>query len=138
MKKVFFAKILIIVLFSLLSVTIYASNSGTYQFEFSDYDVTIIFDDNSVFNNSEREYIANYIVYNDSNSDDVSTYAWCWLTGHDLKSEAVAEIQHKVTPDAPRCLRTIYEVITCTKCDHVETNTLSSVFIDCCPEESST
>ena len=128
-------KFIFFILCICMTITASASSSDQYQFEYEDQGITILFDEDTTFSSYERQYIADLLVYDNVNAEGATTYAWCWLTGHDLVSDSVIEIQHKVTVDAPRCLRTIYEVITCSKCDHMETNSLGSVFIDCCPED---
>ena len=118
-----------------MTITSYATVSDTYQFEYKEHGITIVFEENTTFTNDERQYIANAIVLGGSDTENSTTYAWCWLTGHDLTYESVIEIQHKVSSYAPRCYKTTYRVETCSKCDHLETTKLGSIYIDCCPEE---
>ena len=128
-------KILFIILCICMVITSHATTSDTYQFEYEEQGKTIIFDDNTTFTSEERQYIADVLVYGNSDTENSTTYAWCWLTGHDLSYESVIEIQHKVSATEPRCYKTTYKVETCSKCDHMETTTLGSTFIVCCPEE---
>lgn len=127
-------KFLSLILCVCLAISAHALTQEQYQFEYNDQNITIVFDNSTIFTNDERQYIADCLAYGKPD-EGISAHSWCWLTGHDLVSDSVIEIQHKVTPDAPRCLKTTYEVITCTKCDHMETKVLSSVFIPCCPED---
>jgi len=127
-------KLIFIILCTCMVLTIHASTPEQFEFNYVDQGVTIIYEEDTAFSNEKRQYIADQLVYGDTDNG-ISTYAWCWLTGHDLVSDSVIEIQHKVSSTVPRCYKTIYEVITCTKCDHTETNKLSSVFIPCCPED---
>lgn len=118
-----------------MAISSYAATSDIYQFEYEEQGKTIIFEENTNFSNNERQYIADILVYGNTNEESSTTYAWCWLTGHDLTYESVIEIQHKVSATTPRCLKTTYKVETCSKCDHMEITTLSSTYIICCPEE---
>lgn len=118
-----------------MTISAHALNSEEFKFEYEDQNITIVFEENTVYTNDERQYIADLLVYGNDEPESTSTYAWCWLTGHDLTSESVAEIQHKVSDTEPRCRRTIYKVESCSKCDHVEITDLGSTYIPCCPED---
>ncbi len=127
-------KLIFIILCVCMTVTSYAHTSDQLAFVYEDQDVTIMFDENTVFTQDECKYIADLLVY--GNTDDgASTYAWCWLTGHDMVSDSVVELKHKVAVSVPRCMQTVYKVESCSKCDHVETTNLGSVMLDCCPED---
>lgn len=128
-------KFLFLILCVCMAVTSYAAASNVYQFEYEDQDITIIFDENTLLSDHERQFIADLMVYGDSDTDNISAYSWCWLTGHDITSDTVTTIQHKVSSSSPRCYMTVYQVDTCSKCDYVETTALSSVYISCCPED---
>ena len=118
-----------------MTITSYATVSDTYQFEYETQGITIVFENNTTFTNDERQYIADVLVYGGTNTESSTTYAWCWLTGHDYQYESVIEIQHKLSATAPRCYKTTYKVETCTKCDHMEITKLSSTWYNCCPED---
>lgn len=128
-------KIIFVILCLCMAISSYATASNAYQFEYEDSRITIIFEETSTFTPDERQTIADILVYGDSESEDSSTYAWCWLTGHDYVYNSVSAIEHKVSDLAPRCYRTTYRVETCNNCDHMEYTELSSIYIDCCPEE---
>ena len=129
-------KVLIsIILCICLSLSVTASQTAIYQFEYDDLGITIIFEDDSNFTNDERKYLADILAYDTPVSDNATTYAWCWLTGHDYQYDSVISIEHKVDDLAPRCYQTIYKVETCSKCDHLETTIINTSYIDCCPEE---
>ena len=127
-------KLLLVFLCVCMTVAAHASTLEKYEFEYEDQGVTIIFEEDTVLSNDERQNIADCIVYGNPN-EGISTYSLCWLTGHSIVTDSVIEIQHKVTADAPRCLRTVYEVETCSKCDYFKSTNLGSVFIPCCPED---
>lgn len=118
-----------------MAVTSYATVSDTYQLEFEEQGITIVFEENTTFTNEERQYIADTLVYGTTNTDNTTTYAWCWLTGHEYQYEYVYAVEHKASATTPRCLKTTYRVETCTKCDHMEMTEISSTYIICCEEE---
>ena len=130
MKKIF---ILILCLCMILPVNVSASEG--YQLTYNDIGITVYFENSTHFSAEERQYIADQIVYGNAESNDSSTYAFCWLIGHDYQYDYVASVHHRVLDKAPRCEQTNYEVETCSRCDHLEYTPLSTVYIDCCPEE---
>jgi len=127
-------KILPIILCAILAINCTALTLGnnTYDYVIEDTHITIEFANNSAFSAEKQQQIADQMVYGD---DGASTYAWCWLTGHDYVTEGVTEIQHKARTLSPRCIERFYTVETCTKCDHFEETLVSEVLIACCPEE---
>ena len=99
-------------------------------------DITVVFNENSALSSEQKQFISDKIVSGESIIDDgVSTYALCWLTGHDIVSESVSVVEHKVSDTDPRCRRDTYIVETCTNCDYLEYSLVSSSRILCCPEE---
>ena len=129
-------KLLFVILSLCMAITAFSSGSEDYEFEYNE-NITIVFENDTVFSQEERQNIADIIVYGNVDNN-ISTYSLCWLTGHDMISDSVVEIQHKVATTEPRCRRTVYEVETCSNCDHVEITNLGSTFIFCCLEESET
>lgn len=127
-------KILALILGMALAVNCSAFTTGeaAYDFVVNDTHITVEFSTDSALSREKQQQIANHMVYGD---DEASTYAWCWLTGHDYVTENVIETQHKVYSLSPRCIQRIYSVETCTKCDHFEETLVSEVLIACCPEE---
>jgi len=128
-------KLLLIVLCFCMTFTVYASDNEVYQYEYTDLDITIEFSESTQLSADERHYIADHLVYGNTEAEDTSTYAWCWLTGHDYQYDYVVAVHHRVLEKIPRCEETTYEVETCSKCEHLEYTALSTVYIDCCPEE---
>jgi len=99
-------------------------------------DITVVFDAESIFSSEQKQFIADKIVSGEPIvADGVSTYAWCWLTGHDIISEIVYAVEHKVYDEIPRCIENIYDVESCTKCDHMDYTLINTSPIFCCPEE---
>lgn len=132
-----FIRFLIIpILCMILVVNAAASSVGNGVYEFVDEDKVVTFNEDSILSAEEQQMIAEYLVYGEKNEDDgASTYAWCWLTGHDYKYEVVTVTTHKKRAISPRCYEETYSVETCTKCDHLEEELVGGVYILCCPEE---
>lgn len=103
---------------------------------YQEEDLTVFFEDNSALSAEQKQFIADKIVSGESIIDDGSTtYSLCWLTGHDIITEAVFAVEHKVSETNPRCKKDTYSVESCTKCDHMEYELVSTMMILCCPEE---
>ena len=99
-------------------------------------DITVVFNENSALSSEQKQFISDKIVSGESIIDDGSTtYSLCWLTGHDIITEAVFAVEHKVSSTNPRCKKDTYNVESCTKCDHMDYTLISSVMTLCCPEE---
>ena len=103
---------------------------------YQEEDLTVFFEDNSALSAEQKQFIADKIVSGSPIVDDeVSTYAWCWLTGHDIISEIVYAVEHKVRSESPRCYKKTYNVESCEKCDYMEYELISEIYHVCCPEE---
>lgn len=127
-------KILTIMLCAVLAINCNAFTVGnsTYDYVVDDAHITIEFSSDSALSAEKQQQIADQMVYGD---DGASTYAWCWLTGHNYVTESVTAVEHKVYTLSPRCIKRIYSVETCSKCDHFEETLISETLIPCCPEE---
>ena len=116
------------------SLSFSANTVQTPEFFYENEETTVIFNTDSVFSIDKKQIIADRLVYgNNSAENNISTYSWCWLTGHDLVSEMVTTITHKVRTNEPRCDKKIYKVESCTKCDHIEETLVSEMEYVCCP-----
>ena len=101
--------------------------TNTYQID----NVTIVFEKSSTLTSEQQEQIAYNLVYG---NQDITTYGlWCNLFGHDYNVETVYTITHTVNPVPPRCLEQVYQVSTCTRCEHSESVLIGSYYINCCP-----
>ena len=117
-----------------LSLSFSANTVQTSEFFYENEEMTVIFNADSVFSMDEKQIIADKLVYgNDSVENNVSTYSWCWLTGHNLVSELVSTITHKVRANEPRCDKRTYEIESCTKCDYMKETLISEISYVCCP-----
>lgn len=78
--------------------------------------------------------IADFIKdLNGDNGEEAGVYGLtCTLFGHKYVTTYQSEIQHKVYASAPRCVKNIYAVNTCSRCGNVEKKLSSSTRINCC------
>ena len=134
MKKL---KIMIaIVLCIIFSIPFSANTIVASEFYYQEEDITVTFEVESVFSEEQKQFIADKIISGEPFVDDgISTYSLCWLTGHDIVSEAVFAIEHKVRTDVPRCDKKTYRVDSCSKCDYLEYELVSEIYYACCPVE---
>ena len=130
MKKIIVLILSISMLFALPTNAHASADIGnTYEIN----NVTVIFEVNSSLDAKTQERIANYIV---SPEYGLSTAGLiCTLFGHNNTSETVTTITHKVNSTDPRCLKEIFTVTTCSRCDETSMERDSYKYISCCPEE---
>lgn len=128
-------KLLLVLLCFCMTFTVHAFDDEVYQFSYDELDITIQFSEDTHFSEAERKIVADLLVYGNNEPTESSTYAWCWLTGHDYQYDYVSATHHRILEKAPRCEEITYEVETCSKCDHLEYTEISSMYINCCPEE---
>ncbi len=116
-----------------MSITCFAqSESSVVEYYYEDGNITVSFDTNSNYTTEEQKIIADRLVFGYDSNESSSTYAWCWLVGHDLSKDTVTSTQHKVNSESHRCVRNVYSVETCSSCDYVNKTLISSANIDCC------
>lgn len=117
-----------------LALIVSAETNETYIFEYPEHNITIEFSDTSLLSNNARQIIADSIV---SGSPIPQAYSLCWLLGHDTVLDKVTAVYHKKSVYDPRCQLEIYDVTSCTNCDYVYPDLVSSTYISCCPPEAS-
>ena len=125
--------LIIIAALLLVSAMCFTSSASatTYTYEFEN--VTVIFDENTSLGEQTQQAVAEHLVYGEEQS---TTYGlWCTLFGHSYETHSVSKITHCVFDTEPRCLREIYLVDVCTRCDHTLSELVGSSYITCCPEE---
>ena len=125
-------KLLRLLLCMVMAVNICAETSSAYIFEYQNENMTICFE--SALDEKTCKAISDHLAYGVSDNE-ISRISFCWLFGHDLTVSPVTVIKHKVKPYAPRCLKEEHDVTTCSKCDYMEDEIISSVYIPCHPEE---
>ena len=68
MKKIYF-----LVLCICLAITSYATVTDTYQFEYTDQNITVVFEETSKYTIEERQYLADILIYGNSDTEGYST-----------------------------------------------------------------
>ena len=128
MKKIISLVLLVIVVFT-FCLSAYAGTEGyTYKID----NTTIIFNQHTNFSEQQRAYISKIII--NGNSDETKYGLMCTLFGHKYEQqESATAITHCVRDSQPRCLRETFLISMCTRCEHTETELLSSLYIECCP-----
>lgn len=70
---------------------------------------------------------------NEHGDEEASTYGiTCTILGHNLETSTVVSTHHKAYDTDPRCVRRLYEVSTCTRCDYSTQRLMSTQYISCC------
>lgn len=125
-------RITLVVLIVLLTISACIGvSAGTTNTNILDIDnVTVIFEDDSVFTPEEKQYIAELIVHGEN---DVSTYGIACLFGHKYVEESVTTITHCVSDTQPRCLKEFFLIKTCSRCGKTTTERTGFKYITCCP-----
>ena len=127
--------VIISIICFLITNTVFSTTASISDFYYENEDTTVIFDTETGLSYEQKQMIADKIVYGDSNDDQISTYRWCWLVGHDKVLNIVTTIEHKVEETVPRCIKRVYDVETCTACDYINEELISTTYIFCCPED---
>lgn len=129
MKKIIAIVMVVVSLFSVMSVSAYAEGVSEDTITVTVNETDFIFDVNT-----SEEYRNKIIAhYFDENDEDVATYGlMCTLFGHKLESSVITTITHKAKATAPRCLRERYDTEACTRCDYTNAELISSSYIFCC------
>lgn len=95
-------------------------------------EITVIYQDNSILTDSQKELFLSLIQ---SDQTLHTPYSLLCLFGHDKVTEYASVTKHKALSVEPRCASQLYEVVTCTRCDYMDTTLVSNAFIFCCPED---
>lgn len=108
-----------------------ASNSNGTTISIDSY--TIQFSADSAFNFEEQELLAQKIIAYDNLDQETTSYnLLCTLFGHNTSVETVIVIEHCVSATQPRCLESVQDITTCSRCDYVSVDEYSSIYIVCC------
>ncbi len=129
MKKIIALIMVVVSLFSVMSISAYAEEVDETTVTVTVNEIEFIFDANT-----SEEYRNKIIAhYFDENDEDVAKYGlMCTLFGHKLESSVITTITHKAKATAPRCLRETYDTEACTRCDYTYADLISASYIDCC------
>ena len=120
-----------------LMLTVSASNTEQLIYEYTNPEMTIIFDSECNFSETKMNSIADSFagihIYENGTPDSINNII-CSLIGHNLTTGQVNVITHKVSIWNPRCRLDIYDVTACSRCDYTEEVLVSSRRFSCCPE----
>lgn len=129
MKKIIALIMVVVSLFSVMSISVYAEGTEENTVTVTVNDVEFVFDADTSEEFRNRA-IAHYFNHDD---DGAAAYGLtCTLFGHKLESSVITAITHKVRTTSPRCLEETYNVETCSRCDYTNSTLLDSIYIVCC------
>ena len=141
MKRVTIKKLLftccILVLSFILSSGVYAvSINKTNSSVLIDSNITVSIADTTNMTNEQIEKITDAVIAYHCGYEyaDISMpYGLtCTLLGHKTQTTSTSVIEHKVRATNPRCLESFYKVTSCSRCDYVDMEFLTDVYISCC------
>lgn len=129
MKKIIALILALVLVFSVMSVSVYAEDTTA--------DTVVVTVDNTdfIFNSNTSEdfrtkFIADYLNPVDDGEEPYGLT--CTLLGHKLETSVSTVITHKVYSTAPRCVSERYSVETCSRCDYTNSELISRTIISCC------
>lgn len=129
MKKIISLVLVIVSVFSIMSISVYAEDANENTVIVTENDTVFVFNEDTT-EDFRNKFIANYFNHSD---DDASAYGLtCTLFGHKIESSVVTTITHKVNSTSPRCLQKTYNAETCSRCDYTNSTLLGSTYIVCC------
>lgn len=129
MKKIISLALVLISIFSVISISAYAETPEMNAVVVTVDETDFIF---SAATSEEfrSKFIADYI---NPAADDAAAYGLtCTLFGHKLDSSYVTTVTHKVSSSDPRCLQNRYFCEACTRCDYTNSTLVDTVYISCC------
>lgn len=129
MKKIIALIMVVVSIFSVMSITSYAEETTENTITVTVNEIEFIFEANTS-EEFRNKAIAHHLNHGD---DGAAAYGLtCTLFGHKLESSVITTITHKVSATAPRCLRETYDTEACSRCDYTSSTLISSVYISCC------
>ena len=129
MKKIIALVLVVVSLFSVMSISVYAEDAKENTVTVPVNEIDFIFDADTT-EDFRNKAIAHYFNHDD---DGATAYGLiCTLFGHKIESSVVTAVTHKVNSTDPRCLRETYNVETCSRCDYTNKTMISSAYIVCC------
>lgn len=128
MKKIIALILVVVSVFSVMSISAYAEDADENTVTVTINETVFMFDTDTT-EDFRNKFIAHYFNHNDG----IATYGLtCTLFGHKIQSSVVTAVTHKVNPTDPRCLQETYNAETCSRCDYTNATLLSSIYISCC------
>lgn len=129
MKRIISLIMAVVSLFCVMSVSAGAQGVDEGTVTVTVNETAFTFDADTTEEFRER-FIENYF---NGEEDGVTTYGlMCTLFGHKIETTTVAAVTHKAKATSPRCLREIYDVDNCTRCDYTNSTLITSSYIVCC------
>lgn len=128
MKKIIALILVVVSLFSVMSISVYAEDANENTVTVTVNDVEFIFEADTT-EDFRNKAIAHYF----SHDDGATAYGLtCTLFGHKIESSVVTAVTHKAKATDPRCLQETYNVETCSRCDYTNKTMIGSAYISCC------
>lgn len=118
MKNIF--KILLATVVILAGVLpVFASGEHVHYAE----DITVEFDENTEFSEIQKQNIIDHFTGKDSKYMINSILC---VFGHNLTTERTYNTRHRVYTSSPRCEKDTYDVSSCSRCDYVNSEYVTS------------
>ena len=127
MKRIIALIMVVVSLFCVMSVSAVAEGEGTVTVTVKETE--FIFDVETTEDFRDK-FIANY--FNGEDDGATACGLTCTLFGHKIETTTVAAVTHKAKATSPRCLKEIYDVDNCTRCDYTKSTKINAVYIVCC------
>jgi len=86
--------------------------------------------EDTIFTEIQQKNIIDYLTKN--KELPVSKGLTCILFGHDTAIERWTLTYHKEHASAPRCIRNVYDVSACSRCDYMASDLVLSIRVFCC------
>lgn len=128
MKKIVSLVLIVVSLFSVLSISVYGENVNENEVTVTVDGTEFIFDANT-----SEEFRDKAINHYFNHDDGAAPYGLiCTLFGHKIESSVIIAVKHNVRATSPKCLEETYNVETCSRCDYVNSTLLGATYIVCC------
>lgn len=128
MKKIIALIMVIVSLFSVMSISVYAEDKEETTVTVTVNDVEFVFDAAT-----SEEFRSRVIAHYFAHDDGTAAYGlMCTLFGHKIESSVTSAVTHKVNATDPRCLRQRFNTEVCTRCDYTNSTLINSAYISCC------
>lgn len=126
MKKIIALILVVVTVFSVMSVSVYAEDASTVTVTVNGVDFIFDADTSEEFRD---KVIADYF----GGDDGAAAYGLtCTLFGHKTETSIITAVTHKAKTTAPRCLENTYQKEVCSRCDYTNSVLVHSVYIYCC------
>ncbi len=128
MKKIIALIMVIVSLFSVMSISVYAEDKEETTVTVTVNDIEFVFDAAT-----SEEFRSRAIAHYFDHDDSAAAYGLtCTLFGHKIESSVTTAVTHKVNATDPRCLRQRFNTEVCTRCDYTNSTLINSAYISCC------